>query len=280
MHSFEVKIDDLKLRGWRRPGSGPRCLAIHGWLDNAGTFSRLVEHLPNWDFLALDLPGHGHSQPLPSPGFYHFIDGVHWVSEMLTHWGSQSPVVLMGHSLGGGLATLAASVCPDQVSCLVALDALGPLTSPAEEAHQLFLRSRQSLAKPARRRYYDSYDQAIARLVQEGRSLQAAQALAERSLLCDANGYYYAYDPRLKAVSRARLSEEQIQVYLRNIACPVQVFSFSRGLLPTFAPLAARMQCLQRGQLVEMEGSHHHHLEEPQALAAQILPFQGSSNRS
>jgi len=126
MHPFEVEIDQLKLRGWRRPGSGPRCLAIHGWLDNAGTFSRLVEHLPDWDFLALDLPGHGRSQSLPAPGFYHFIDGVHWVSQLLLHWGADRPLVLLGHSLGGGLASMAAAVCPKQVACLVELQARFP----------------------------------------------------------------------------------------------------------------------------------------------------------
>ncbi|MBT9583417.1 alpha/beta hydrolase [bacterium] len=273
MHPFEVEIDQLKLRGWRRPGSGPRCLAIHGWLDNAGTFSRLVEHLPDWDFLALDLPGHGRSQSLPTPGFYHFIDGVHWVSQLLLHWGADRPLVLLGHSLGGGLASMAAAVCPAQVACLVVLDALGPLTSPVDAAHSLFLRSQASQAKPFHRRYYDSYDKALERLIQEGRSPLAAQALAERSLQCDSNGYYFGYDPRLKNVSRARLTEEQVQVFLRQIACPTQVYSFSGGLMPTFAPLAARLDCLRQGELVEIEGGPHHHLEHPEAVAARMRPF-------
>lgn len=271
MVPFEVEIDRLKLRGWRRPGPGPRCLAMHGWLDNAGTFARLVEHLPGWDFLALDMPGHGRSQWLPEPGFYHFIDGVHWVTSMILHW--QGPLVLMGHSMGGGLATLAAAVCPAAVSHLVLLDALGPLVSPPEESVQLFLRSRESLAKPFKRRYYDSYDEAISRLCVDGRSREAALALAERSLLCDAQGYYYAYDPRLKAVSRARLTEEQVQAYLRAIQCPTQVYSFSGGIMPGFAPLPARLQCLARGELVELEGGHHHHLEHPSAVAQRILRF-------
>lgn len=271
MVPFEVEIDRLKLRGWRRPGSGPRCLAMHGWLDNAGTFARLVEHLPDWDFLAVDLPGHGRSQWLPEPGFYHFIDGVHWVTSMCQHWGG--PLVLMGHSMGGGLATLAAAVCPTQVTHLVLLDALGPLVSPPEESVQLFLRSRESLAKPFNRRYYETYDEAVERLCVEGRSLAGAQALARHSLLCDAQGYYYNYDPRLKAVSRARLTEEQVHAYLRAIQCPTQVYSFSAGIMPNFTPLPSRLGCLTQAQFIEMEGGHHHHLEHPELVAARIRPF-------
>jgi len=270
IYPFECEIDGLKIRGWRRPGSGPRCLAVHGWLDNSGSFSRLVEFLPDWDFLAIDLPGHGRSQWLPGSGFYHFIDGVYWIHQLARQW---NPRVLMGHSLGGGLCSMVASLPVDSIACAVVLDALGPLTSPAEEARELFLRSLKSREKPFHRRYYPSYEEALERLKQEGRSPDAARALAERSLMCDGTGYYFTYDPRVKAVSRSRLTEEQIQVYLREIACPIQVYSFSQGLLPTFAPLSTRLACLKQGQLIEMEGGHHHHLEQPQQVAELIRPF-------
>jgi len=273
MHPFEVDIDGLLLRGWRRPGPGPRCLGVHGWLDNAGTFQPLLEHLPDWDFVSLDLPGHGRSQHLPVPGVYHFIDSVYWVVRQIEHWAGEGRIWLLGHSLGGGLTSMAAAVVPARVAGLVLLDALGPITSPAEESPQLFRRSLEAQARPFRRRYYATYAEALERLSREGRSPAAAAALAERSLQSDANGFYFAYDPRVKAISRIRMTEEQIQAYLRQIECPVQVQSFSQGILPPFAPLQARLDCLQHGRLVELEGSHHLHLDQPALVAAQILPF-------
>jgi len=41
--------------------SGPRVIALHGWLDNAGSVVPLAPHLPGLDLAALDMPGHGAS---------------------------------------------------------------------------------------------------------------------------------------------------------------------------------------------------------------------------
>jgi len=260
MHPFEVTFDNLTLRGWRRPGPGPRCLAAHGWLDNANTFLPLSEHLTDWDLIAVDLPGHGRSDHLPVPGWYHFIDTVQWMVRLIQHW---TPDWIMGHSLGGGLMSMAAAVQPVRGALL--LDALGPITSPASEAPDIFKRSLEAQNKPFRRRYYASYEEALERLNHK--------QMAERSLQSDAQGYYFAYDPRVKYVSRLRMSEEQIQAFLKAIKCPVHVQSYSGGILPPFAPLQERLTCLQKVQLVELEGSHHHHLENPAEVAAHILAF-------
>lgn len=268
-HEVAIDLDGLTLRGWRRCGSGPRCLALHGWLDNAGTFSRLADCLPDWDFLALDLPGHGRSDFLPHPAVYHFIDGIHWVLSVLENWG---PSILLGHSMGGGIGSMAAGLSP-HVRALIVLDALGPLTTPADEAPQLFRRSWESGRKTFRRRYYATREEALQRVRTEGHSPEAAQALAERSLVSDATGWYYRYDPRLKQVSRARLTEEQIRAFLREVHCPVQVQSFLGGLLPKFSPTAERLQCLPQAQFVELPGGHHLHLEQPALVASKILEF-------
>lgn len=274
MQEFEIAIDGLQLRGVRRPGAGPRCLALHGWLDNAGSFSRLLPYLPDWDIFAVDLPGHGHSQWLPKPGCYHFIDTVRTVClliEQLAH----PDLTLMGHSMGGGLASLAAAHAGSQLKALILLDALGPLTTPSAEAFQLFQRSLASESRPYRRRYYDSRQEALARVEQGGHSKEAAAALANRSLVCDGQGYYYKFDPRLKAVSRARMSEVQIQSFLRAIVCPVQVISFSEGILPKFESTSARLACLQRHESLDLAGGHHLHLEQPEVVASAILNFLG-----
>ena len=50
---------------------GTQWLALHGWLDNAGSFDTLAPQLvsacPRHALLCLDYPGHGRSSHLP-PG--------------------------------------------------------------------------------------------------------------------------------------------------------------------------------------------------------------------
>lgn len=49
-------------------------LALHGWLDNCGTFDRLIPLLPTKiPVFSIDLPGHGRSSHFPVRFFVEFI---------------------------------------------------------------------------------------------------------------------------------------------------------------------------------------------------------------
>lgn len=272
MHELEVDLHGLRFRGFRRPGSGPRCLAFHGWLDNAGTFLALSEALKDWDFLSIDLPGHGHSEWLPPGQTYHFIDSVAWACSLVEHF---EPQILMGHSMGGAVACMAAAQVGEGLKGLALLDAVGPITTPAEEALSLFSKALASQKKPYRRRFFASPEEAIARVEASGHSAQAAAALTRRSLRYQGEGYYFSFDPRLKCVSPARLTELQIQAFLRGIPCPVQVQVYSRGILMDWPPLQARLDCLANNDYRLLEGGHHLHLEQSEMAAEPLREFWG-----
>lgn len=67
----EVKVPvpygqiSTKVWGTLRPDS-VKCIAIHGWMDCAGSFDRLIPMLDDRFYIvAIDLPGHGFSTHLP-----------------------------------------------------------------------------------------------------------------------------------------------------------------------------------------------------------------------
>ena len=59
---LEWRVNGLKLAGlsWGDP-SGRPLLALHGWLDNAASFSQLAPLLTDFYVVAVDLTGHGQS---------------------------------------------------------------------------------------------------------------------------------------------------------------------------------------------------------------------------
>lgn len=92
---------------------------LHGLLDSSEGWTCLCERV-SIPALAFDLPGFGHSDP--SPGS---ITGyAHDVAEALALLGVER-FALVGHSLGGAVATAMAELMPSQVSSLVLLAPAG-----------------------------------------------------------------------------------------------------------------------------------------------------------
>jgi len=132
------------LRGLRcgRRGGQP-WLLLHGWLDNAAAFAPLLPLLreelgPDVDLVALDMAGHGRSDHLGEG--YLLVD---YAADVLLAadslgWGTLS---LLGHSLGGYVASIAAGTQPERVARLVLLDIIGPNGRQAEEAPSVLAKS-------------------------------------------------------------------------------------------------------------------------------------------
>lgn len=102
-----------------RSGTGlPAVLALHGWRRTHRDFDAVVgqgDSLDALDAVALDLPGFGATPP-PSEawGSAQYAAAVAQVVEEMA-----VPVVVLGHSFGGGVALALAASRPDLVRALV-----------------------------------------------------------------------------------------------------------------------------------------------------------------
>jgi pimeloyl-ACP methyl ester carboxylesterase len=108
-----------------RGGRGDRTLVlVHGVNDQAGSWSAVVPKLiGRFRVVVVDLPGHGESQPLSGPlPMRLMIDGLSAVIETES---PDSPVVLVGNSMGGWVSILYAAERPSRVAHLVLEDSSG-----------------------------------------------------------------------------------------------------------------------------------------------------------
>lgn len=275
---LEVAIPGLRLAAlaWG-PADGLRVLALHGWLDNAASFSKLAPLLDGCRVLALEFPGHGHSDHRAPGARYHFIDYVADTLAALDALGWRR-CALLGHSLGGAVASVLAGACPERVERLVLIEALGPLPARAGESPAGFAEHcrRARRVDPARVPRYGSLDEAVAARVRAtGMTRSAARVLVQRAVKpAQDGGVSWRSDPRLTLPSLQRLAESQVLEYLSAIEARTLLLA-AHGHSDPFGPgvLGERIRRVRRLQLLTLGGTHHLHLDDPTPAARALVPF-------
>ena len=103
---------------------GPPVVLVHSLAGNSTHWDRQLEHLrPKHRAVALDLRGHGRSDP-PKTGDYS-IAAMAGDIEAVVNALSLDRFVLVGHSMGGGVALTYAGAHPDRVAGLLLVDPIG-----------------------------------------------------------------------------------------------------------------------------------------------------------
>lgn len=273
---IELALPHLRLaaRAWG-DAALPPLLALHGWLDNAASFDRLAPLLcREFHIVALDLPGHGRSDHRPAGTWYHYVDYLGDVLAAADALGWQR-FGLLGHSLGGAVASVLAAACPERVERLLLIEALGPLTGTADQALvqlQRALAQRRELDGKALRVFASEDDAVRARAQAGDLSPEAARILVGRGLRAVAGGQVWSSDPRLTLASPQRYVEEQILAMLAGIRAPVRLVLATPP--PVFLPedlINARIAQVPGIEVARLPGHHHLHLEDPSAVAAALL---------
>ena len=213
-------------------------ICLHGWLDNANTFTNLMPKLPGvlGQIIAIDLPGHGLSDHLPPGGFYIVAAFALDVAELITCCFKDQTVTLLGHSLGAAVASTVAGILGDRVSRLILLDGLAPMSAPASETVALM---RGALGKRVKAesspRFFKSLEEAAMRRASMnigGQMLvEDAMLLAERGAVEEpGKGWKWRTDNRLLWPSVVRFSDESVKATLSEIKCEVLIVFAADGL--------------------------------------------------
>lgn len=259
------------------PEGGRPVIALHGWLDNAASFSRLAPLLNGVRILALDLPGHGLSDHRPAGAGYNIWDYAYDILQTAEQFGWQR-FSLLGHSLGGIVSVLLAGAMPERIERLTLIDGVIPYTGEAESAPRKLGEALRALLAVERKRkpVYARFDQAVAaRMKGVGAvSREAAERLAQRGLMPVPGGYTWRTDPRLMLPSPLRLTLAHAQAFAQRVECPTSLIIARQGLM-TDAKVIEFIGSLPFESHL-LHGGHHLHLDDDEgaaAIAAVFNPF-------
>lgn len=260
------------------PEEGLPVLALHGWLDNAASFTRLAPKLEGLRIVALDFAGHGHSEHRAAGAGYALWDYAYDVLQVAEQFGWQRFSIL-GHSMGAITAVLLAGAMPERIARLALIDGLVPYTGEAEQAPEKLgeaLRARQKLTDKRKPVYAEVARAVEARMKGVGAvSREAAELLAQRGLMPVPGGYTWRTDSRLTLPSPLRLSWAHAQAFVHALQCPVSLVLAEQGMMSAQPAVQALLQHVPF-EVHRLPGGHHLHLDDEagaQLVADCFNPF-------
>lgn len=270
---FFDPVSGLHGLDWHSQQARVPVIALHGWLDNAASFSVIAPMLSHHRIIAVDLPGHGKS-PWKSIDADYAIWGYTDVLWQVCQQFGQ-PIHLLSHSMGSAVAMFLGAAFPELLASVVMLDAAGPLTTPEDRlAHQLRegVLAQQQALRPSRR--FIDFNQALSARLRGSSELtgDCISPVVERNLrsVVDTeagNGELeWSTDPRLRLASHLRLTESQVRATLAAIKAPVMAIRAADGLIPE-AMFKDRLGVIDDCRFVECPGHHHFHLDASTAPA-------------
>ncbi|WP_336366605.1 alpha/beta fold hydrolase [Marinobacter sp. C2H3] len=255
---------------------------LHGWLDNCLSFCKLAPALAALsDVHTLDMAGHGKSGHRPAGQSYLLMDYVGDLAELVDRYvtdvgpdAGDGRVDLVGHSLGGIVASLYAAAFPERVRRLVMIDSLGAISRPVEETvPQLRKALRKRLAGSGRAVTYP--DLATAAKAREGGfiplSHESSLTLVARNMTQTDDGFVWHTDARLRHPSSLMMTEPQVRAVLSAIETPSLFVRAADGLLASRKGMNERVDCLKGLTVATVPGGHHCHLEGDTSVVDQVV---------
>jgi pimeloyl-ACP methyl ester carboxylesterase len=128
-HTIHANALDHSVLEWPPQGTGKgSVLLLHGYMDAAATWRRVAESLASEGLrvFALDQRGFGEGARVREGGYYHFPDYVFDVADVAEALSPNEPLAVVGHSMGGTVASLYTGTFPSRVLKLAVLEGVGP----------------------------------------------------------------------------------------------------------------------------------------------------------
>jgi pimeloyl-ACP methyl ester carboxylesterase len=249
---------------------------VHGFLDLAFAWHEVAPQL-GAHVIAPDLRGHGDSDWIGPGGYYHYFDYIADLDDVIARL-ARGRVIVVGHSMGGGVASYWAASRPERAAALALLEGLGP---PEQSMDGLPQRTANWIdtwrTARGRVRAMASLDDAAARLRKHDPLLggDLARRLAQAGTREVPGGLAWKHDPLHLTMGPYPFRREHASRYWRALRCPVLVVDGELSALNlSDAERAARRaelpQCTHR---VLAGAAHMMMRHRPAELARMIADF-------
>ncbi|XP_046502651.1 serine hydrolase-like protein 2 [Equus quagga] len=295
---LDVPWGHIAAKAWGSQ-QGPPVLCLHGWLDNANSFDRLIPLLPkDFHYVAVDFGGHGLSSHYgPGLPYYqqNFVSEVRRVAAALK-WDQFS---LMGHSFGGLVGGMFSCVFPEMVDKLILLEAT-PFAVDSNEMENLLTYKQRAIEhtllveaskKPSS---VVSWEEMLWRFLQNNShvSEESGELLLQRGTTPVAGGLVLNRDRRMSWPEHSSdyISKELFVHSIKKLRARVLLVKASHGYYNVRRENADREHLhfvlgmlksvlKERFQFVEVPGNHYVHMNQPQHVAGVISAFLQSKDR-
>lgn len=284
---------------WGKPDAPNKILALHGWLDNAGSFERLVpfilDHEDNankYHIIAMDMPGVGLSSHMPPSAIYS-VFGVVIEMRRIVSMMKWNKISLLSHSLGSHLSYMYSCLYPNQVESMISIDLAHPITRVVHNWHVTLANSIDDHLKSEYQHEEDpttsmlvpvySEEDAIKRLMDgHANSLnrESAIVMMKRGARKEQWGYTFCRDVRWRYLSpEIRPNDVLMLDYLEEAFRPnLLIIRASRSIYHRPENLRLRYYELYRRKCpifrdVILDGTHHLHMNSPEPVALEINKF-------
>jgi pimeloyl-ACP methyl ester carboxylesterase len=272
------------LRHWGDE-SAPLLLMLHGWMDTSGTFQFLVDALQqDWHVVSPDWMGYGLSQWHHRP--YWLAELILDLDALADQLSPTEPLRIVGHSMGGNIASLWAGSRPQRLERLVMVEAFGHPKMTEEAAAGLYGRWLDDGRDGPRETTYDNLQAFEERLRKANKRLSAGQAARISGWLArelDDGRIGVRVDPWQRNVLNHLVHQDaEFFAAWRRVTSPVLWITAAdsdalhrmtaiHGGEAKFAERLAHFPSLQRVHM--QDAGHNIQHDQPEALAAVIEKF-------
>ena len=278
---FDIRGLRYHVRHWSGK-SARKIVLLHGWMDVSASFQFLVDAMaPDWDIYAPDWRGYGLTAWSGSDNYW-FPDYIADLDALLDRIQPESPVNLVGHSLGGNVGGLYAGIRPERIARFANLEGFGmPATRP-EQAPKRYARWMDELREMPRLRPYATYAELADRLQKSNPRLkrERAEFLALHwGKEAAGGGVHLRSDPAHKIVNATLYRVDEAHACWERVVAPVLWIDAADSETVTRMKLSAAELAERRGAFKNLrhhtvaDAGHMLHHDQPEQVARLIEAF-------